>query len=334
MFKKGISHLLDRPSVIILDIALACNIKCVMCSLDQWGPKGFMSLDVVESMGGTLSQVPSVALSCSGEPLFHPKFKEILRRVRELAPTSYMEFHSNGMMLTESVINALIENRLDFITISIDGADKETFNRIRLGANFEEVLENVRLLQTIKKKKKSLLPKLAIRFVAMQSNINKLSEVLKLAKNIGASIVHVENLESYSQEYFQEIVYRKEFREKASKIFKNARRYAKEIGMKVELPVLYPREKGYCLTTAPVISYDGKVRPCFYKVYTRPVWNQGKEIVSEEIDFGNVLDRSFWNIWSSPDYRSFRKKLKKGGFTGKCEHCLASQGMLVSMPDE
>ncbi|MDI6655147.1 MAG: radical SAM protein, partial [Candidatus Hydrothermarchaeota archaeon] len=65
---------------------------------------------------------------------------------------------TNGMTLTEETSRRLIELGLDFITVSMAGAAKETHERIRIGSDFDKICENVRTLSNLKGASKTKKP--------------------------------------------------------------------------------------------------------------------------------------------------------------------------------
>ena len=336
VFQRARQHLSDRPSQIALDAAVACNIKCVMCSLEDWAPKGFMSMEVIDALASVLPKVPAISLSCSGEPLLHPKFEEIFIKVRRLAPKSFLEFNTNATLLTGRISECLVENELNCINVSLDGATRETFERIRSGADFSLVLENLRALKEVKLRAGASKPSLSIRFVAMKGNVSELPDVVRLSKELGAGVLYVENVDAYTEEVARERLYGKEPDQEALKIFDEARHIADELGLELELPSLSPQPAPFCISSAPVISWDGSLRPCFMRVYARPSWDveSGAEGMSKEASFGNVLEDDFWSLWRAPAYKDFRARVKSGEFTGICEDCVVSKGLLIAAPDK
>lgn len=328
--RRVITHFLDRPSALALDIASACNIRCKICTLAKWGRQGYMSLDVLEALSEVLYRVPSISLSCTGEPLVHPQFAQILQRVRQLAPNASISFHTNGMLL-DKVIDVLIENRLDNLIVSIDGTNQESFGQIRKGAVLSKVLDNIRLMQKIKRNEGVQSPSLAVRSVSMKSNIKELPGIVKMVKELGGERLYVENLDPYSKELAREILYGKELREETEDIFHEVRNTAYKHGIYIELPGLSPNKRKFCIATVPVIAWDGTVKPCLMRTYTRPSWYSGQELKWEELNFGNIMTDNFWKIWRLPEYRAFRKTVRKRNFSGMCRDCLAGTGMLVAM---
>lgn len=108
-------------------------------------------------------------------------------------------------------------------------------------------------------------------------------------------------------------------------IFAEASAKAQKYKIALELPPLTPkahRECGFIKSRTAFISWDGYVRPCnnLYHSYVCYVNNRKKSITS--VSFGNVNKQSFWDIWNSREYRSFRRNVDKFDFApcGDCPH--------------
>ena len=113
--------------------------------------------------------------------------------------------------------------------------------------------------------------------------------------------------------------------EQVAAIFAETSARAEKHGITLELPPLTPRsqrECGFMKNRISFISWDGYVRPCnnLYHSYMCYVNNRKKSITS--VSFGNVNKQSFWDIWNSREYRSFRRNVDKFDFApcGDCPH--------------
>jgi radical SAM protein with 4Fe4S-binding SPASM domain len=84
----------------------------------------------------------------TGESLIHPELPGMVRYARERG--IYTRLHTNATLLTEEKSRELIEAGLDLISFSFDGYDRQTYEGIRVGAQFEPTLENIRNFLRIK----------------------------------------------------------------------------------------------------------------------------------------------------------------------------------------
>jgi putative metalloenzyme radical SAM/SPASM domain maturase len=122
--------------------------------------------------------------------------------------------------------------------------------------------------------------------------------------------------------------------ERTAVIFNEASAKAKKHRIALDLPPLTPkaeRECGFIKDRIAFVSWDGYVRPCnnLYHSYICYVNGRKKSITS--VSFGNVNKQSFWDIWNSREYRSFRKNVDKFDFApcGDCPHADACFALLA-----
>jgi len=71
---------------------------------------------------------------------------------------------------------------------SIDGASQETYQKYRVGGNYELTMKNIKLLNTIRKKKNLKTPVLLWRFLVFRHNQHEIEIARKKAKELGVQI--------------------------------------------------------------------------------------------------------------------------------------------------
>jgi radical SAM protein with 4Fe4S-binding SPASM domain len=99
---------------------------------------------------GGKNELYSMKFTYRGEPLLH---KDLPRMVAYAKESGIMDvyFNTNAVLLTEKTARNLINAGLDRISISFEGFDKKTYEKYRVGSNFELVVGNVIRLKEIKK---------------------------------------------------------------------------------------------------------------------------------------------------------------------------------------
>ena len=55
-------------------------------------------------------------------------------------------------ILSEKIINILLSSDLETLVFSIDAANKEMYEKIRVNANFEKIIKNLEMFHKIKNK--------------------------------------------------------------------------------------------------------------------------------------------------------------------------------------
>lgn len=299
-----------------------------MCTIHEWGPGRIMSLETFRSLRHVFPQVAGVSFSCSGEPFLNKKLFQMIAELREVAPRTHTELFTNGTLLTEDKVQQLIDLHFNRISFSIDGATKETFESVRVDANFEQVVAAMQTLDAVKKARGAKLPVASVNFVAMQQNVHELAGVVRLAHAVGAVSVSVEGLEPYMPHRVDQTVYGAAARDRLD-AFAEADAVSRELGIPLFLPSLVRLEKRNCGYWSPLINWDGAVSPCFATVYSRPVFIDGERHFREAIHYGNVNERDFWEIWDAPAYQAFRRSMATDELNEVCKACMVCEGVIV-----
>ncbi len=148
----------------------ACNLRCRTCSIDGSRKKGMMEMglfhDIIDQAYacGTYE----VALFLGGEPLLHQNLPDMVAYVASKGMEA--RIYTNACMLTEERSKALIDSGLNFLGISFDGDRKEDYESMRIGANYEEVLDNVTTFLKVKKEKGKAKPYVSLLMLKMLDN--------------------------------------------------------------------------------------------------------------------------------------------------------------------
>ncbi len=89
---------------------------------------------------------------------------------------NYVVLNSNAMLLDKEMVNLLIDSGLDRFIISIDGFTKETYEKIRVGGNREQVYANVLYMLELLKKRNIKRPILEVQYSVMDENERELED--------------------------------------------------------------------------------------------------------------------------------------------------------------
>jgi radical SAM protein with 4Fe4S-binding SPASM domain len=96
-----------------------------------------------------------------------------------------------------------------------------------------------------------------------------------------------------------------------------ARERAKELAIlvKVELFDKLPVQQCNFPWKRNFVTYDGYVHPCCYTT------QNGDRKAHNSRSLGNLVDRSFDELWNGELYSAFRKKMGRGILPYECQHC-------------
>jgi len=189
---------MSRPLQVILDVTARCNLKCIMCYFAQtdrlhFPPRdlptpddGNMPVSTFEKIAEELfPRAWRVALGCAAEPMIHPKFQRILEIAGRYGVPD-LWFPTNLLALSEASIETMIRANVRTIAASIDGLTKETYEKIRVPARWEQLISRLVLLREVKRRQGDDRPRLRIIFTWMKSNRDELRMLPVFAEKYGA----------------------------------------------------------------------------------------------------------------------------------------------------
>jgi len=120
-------------------------------------------------------KIPSLAFSHGGEPLTRKDLPELILLGKEAGLVDIM-FHTNGYLLTKDISEKNIKNGLTKINISIDATTKETYDKVRVGGDFNRIKKNVFDFLEVRYKFNQTHPRVRVSFVVQECNKNEMKE--------------------------------------------------------------------------------------------------------------------------------------------------------------
>jgi MoaA/NifB/PqqE/SkfB family radical SAM enzyme len=306
---------LSSPTILDIILTKVCNLRCTFC-ISYGSLKGdrWMDFPLYERIARQLfPQAHSLFLCSGGEPLMYHRLRDALLLAQHYRVLTFLA--SNGTLLNRDTAQWLTDDQsLHELWISFDGARKETLERIRRGANYDLILDNIEYLSALKKKRGLHFPRLAFRYVAMRSNAAELPEIFKLCARHGVSQVKVKYLEVANDLEADESLFH--HRQLAGEVFAAARRRASEWGISLHLPRLPGRDNHHHRCLYPwqfcQIDADGSIRFCYR------AWRQ-------RLGF---FDDGFDSIWLGENYQKIRRSLDSDApFFPYCQYCSSRRGV-------
>ncbi|MDD5086266.1 MAG: radical SAM protein [Candidatus Nanoarchaeia archaeon] len=312
-----------KPFKVKFESSTLCNLKCVMCPLTKGltRKRGVLKFDNFKKVYDEV-RFPYVNLTGLGEPLMNPDIFKIISYARKRG--SLVKLDTNATLLNRENISRLIMSNPTFISVSIDGVDKKSYEKIRKGGKFEEVVENLKNLVEYRNKSGSK-SQIHLFFVLQKSNIDNLINFISFGDSLGVDAVNANIAISFGKADNQEnIKINKskldEVRKKLETIkrqvkvklnIENVEDFLKNSGhlkeMMAEKPCFYP-------WYSPCITWDGYVVPCDIHC-------------DNEVVFGNAFEEPFMKIWNNKKAREFRKQLAKKR-TGICARCCVDESFI------
>ena len=127
----------DFPDQVYIELTNACNARCTICATPSMKRKrAVMSFELFRKIVDECARYRArrILPFLHGETLLVPGVLDYFRYIRMVSPESHLNLTTNGSRLDAEIAETLLqENLLDSVIVSVDGADKQTFEAIRLG---------------------------------------------------------------------------------------------------------------------------------------------------------------------------------------------------------
>jgi radical SAM protein with 4Fe4S-binding SPASM domain len=148
----------EYPPCVQIEPVSMCNFRCVFCyqsdksfSNKKSGHMGYMELDLFKKVIDELEgNVESITLASRGEPTLHKQLGEFLDYMR--GKFLAIKINSNASLLTDKLIHTILSSDIQTMAFSIDAADKELYEKLRVNGKFEKTLKNVERFNEIRYK--------------------------------------------------------------------------------------------------------------------------------------------------------------------------------------
>ena len=225
------------PSTIQFSFDRSCNLKCPTCRVNiitansKQIQKVQTTIDLIQEQYS--KNIKSLYITGSGDPFISVGFRNFLKNLN-LAdwPNLYkIHLHTNATRWTPAIWDSMKEAQKVVRTceISIDAGTKDTYeNKTRLGGNWDELIENLKFISTIK-----TLKSIKTSFVVQDTNFKEMKIFYDLMYSIFGPKVSVffgkiTNWGTFTEDEFQqkaihlpEHPLHKEFLEEIKKVLPN-----------------------------------------------------------------------------------------------------------------
>jgi tungsten cofactor oxidoreducase radical SAM maturase len=275
-----------------------------------------------------LPDLSSVHFGGFGEPMMHPNIYEMIKKVKSLGVQ--VEMITNGSYLTNENIEKLISVHLDILYTSLDSPDEESYNDIRVGADFKSVTEHIENLQAMKAKRKIDYPKLGIEFVAMKKNFQSLPALISMAHQLKAFKIIVSNVLPYHISMADEILYDLD---DSKVLFGKASLKTTLFAEVSHMKLRTERSCKFIEDKTISINHLGEVSPCYALMHAYKCYIYGREKQIYPCHIGNVTEASLTSLWMNPGYVNFRECVKDSNFPS-CTDCKSVEGCTYTESNE
>ncbi|MBL8841728.1 MAG: radical SAM protein [Planctomycetes bacterium] len=312
------------PTWINTTNSTVCNLSCSFCPQAygkgiDWRMEEPVYKRVLEEL---YPAAEIVQLSAFGEPMMTPRLAEKFDDMDRFGVK--LEMVTNATLMKGERLLERMAGIMGLLTVSIDGATAATYDSLRIGARFDEVVANVRAYG----KARAALPAaqrapLHFNTILMRRTLPELPAFLELAKELGGDHVTVSHLvrmvadPAVQEEMLDGSL---ESKQRTNEMLLRAAEVARKLGLSVNLPPPFA-----------VAASDGAAPPprpppirCWFlwqRMYVGPFGDVVPCCLAGIHVNGNVKESDFFTEWNGPKYREMRRRVHSDDPYGACKSC-------------
>lgn len=325
------SEITTLPRSIYIEPTSRCNEFCQQCprTLLSREDDRDLSFERFRSIVDQFPVLERVVLHGLGEPLLNKELPQMVSYLKKRG--TYVLFNSNGIALTEKRGLALIEAGLDEYRLSMDGASRETYAKVRGVDAFEKIWRNVRNFVRLQQQMGKEKPRVSLWFTAMHENLHELPGLVDLAFENGIRELYLQRLVYFEEGLArsQQALFRRSSREELE-LVRACEERCKTLGITFNAagsatPVeSLLRDFGarpwsgcrrpYELT---YITSSGNVLSCCFAPFGH---RSAREYYDERV-LGNIFQEPIEAIWNGERYRQFRQAFESDHPARHCSQC-------------
>lgn len=284
------------PQIVFVETTRNCNLKCTMCErAKKYGSYYSRELDMdirtLLRVSETLfDKAEIIDFHGNGEFLCFPFFFEAIDLA--LKHNCKIRTVTNLCTTNRRKIKALASS-IDYLCVSLDSPNKKTYESLRIGGDFDVVIDNLRYL--VQSGRNDVIVMMTIAY----DNLYELNDMIKFISSLGLKKLYV--WQRFLPKFDENNIIH--HLEESKRYFSRVVNNSAELG--VELRMLsWPKHNSLCKDSLPClkpwmsvhINYDGTIGMCDFN--ETPLAFDGLSIIDSDFDA----------IWNSSQYTELRHR--------------------------
>lgn len=292
---RRLGRRIPPPRMAQIEVTNRCNLTCRTCTRLKLPHLGDMSYEEFVGLLDRLDGVSRIWLSGQGEPLLHGDLPRMIRACADRGIRDTI-VHTNGMLLSGEMAEALATSGLGELRISVDGGTAAEMEYMRDGSSLERVLTNARAFAARGAVQTSFYT------VLNRRNHAAAPEIVRLAAEAGIRrVFFVETVPFRDESTEREIYDRREYQfgslppEDRERTLARIRSEALRHCVDAVIDLKWYRKRCFEPFQKLYVDHAGNVTPCCR--------------IHNEVFVGNILKEGLEGSWYSPAMEQWRDDL-------------------------
>jgi MoaA/NifB/PqqE/SkfB family radical SAM enzyme len=244
---------------------------------------------------------------------------------------------TNGSMLTENLLNQLVDCGLDWIWISADSAHRASYQS-QYSTTYQEqlawILKKIQEVrdQSVRMNNDGSSPNLGLALVITQKNLKEILDLIQMGQSLGVSSFFVTDLEAHTPIQVEEALSPSGFKSNQTPR-KDIKDTLLELGPGIHLSGSLTDEIAHCpfaLKGQLALRWDGEISPCLPLLYDHTTYYGSWQRQVFAFSLGNINRVSLNDVWQGAQYQELQTRLLNNDFSPcfSCRDCWFSEDNL------
>ena len=198
-YETGQTRLVPPPDRLYIESTNICNLSCIMCPTgrkEQVRKKGYMDFDLFKSIVDEMAPwVQATTLHIWGEPLMHPRLFDMIEYCHFKGLRS--EISTNATLLNEERTKRILDAGLGAIYLCLDGMRPETYEQIRINADYEKTNSNIHRFLELKQAGGYKRPFVNLQIIEMEKTMGEINDFVQQWSLPGVNRINVKPFDSW-----------------------------------------------------------------------------------------------------------------------------------------
>ena len=173
----------SMPTVFNLSNSRVCNLSCIMCNRKSRRHNPKVIEKTAREVFNHLQAAKKIVLTGMGDPFARPDTRDILINFDNRDSDVRFDIITNALLLPK-YWEKVRRQKFGNLLISADAATKETYEKIRIGGTWENLLESLALV----KENKDRFSSVTINMTVMRYNYREIPAFIDFAESYGFNV--------------------------------------------------------------------------------------------------------------------------------------------------
>ncbi len=198
-FKKRIPE--SKNKTLRLAIDDSCNLQCPSCrnkkifekSGSKFNSRIRLADKIIDYISGSKDTI-DVHVGSDGDPFASLIYRYFIRKTKNFDNIKY-SIQTNGLLIKKMYDkNKTMFDKLKVLNLSIDGASAATYENLRLGGKFENIIDNLEFITKISKKNFLLI----LHVVLQKKNFKEIFTFIDMAKKYNFDRIYFNKIQNWN----------------------------------------------------------------------------------------------------------------------------------------